>query len=268
MSRPAGDPRTLGYPEPGREPVPPAGPPVVPAPAPTTTTGQRGTDDQASGGAADAAKQEAAQVAGDAKESAQEVGQTAKEEARRTAGEAKRQAKDLLRQSQSELTDQAGAQQQRLAGGLRSFSAELDQMADGAEHEGMASHAARWAAEASDDAGRWLEDRDPSGVLEDLKGYARRRPGMFILAAAGAGLLVGRIARSLRDEASDDDDDAGPSGGRGPVPADVPGAAYRSPATPPPTYPPSGTVPPTGTVPPSGMVPPPTAAGWEPGGPR
>src|SRR5690625_3275826 len=191
FTRPAGDPRTLGQDPAGPAPV---GPPVTPPPpagAPTPVSTGPVEESGSQGGTGDKAKQEAANVAGNAKEQASEVAGsakeqasevagnakeqaakvagTAKEETQRTVGEAKRQAQDLLRQSQSELSSQAGVQQQRLAETLRSFSGELGQMADSSEEPGLAPQVARWASQVSDDAGRWLEDRDPSSVFEDRK---------------------------------------------------------------------------------------------------
>ena len=235
FTRPAGDPRTLGQDPAGPAPV---GPPVTPPPpagAPTpVSTGpveesgsQGGTGDKAKQEAANvasnakeqasevagSAKEQASEVAGNAKEQAAKVAGTAKEETQRTVGEAKRQAQDLLRQSQSELSSQAGVQQQRLAETLRSFSGELGQMADSSEEPGLATQVARWASQVSDDAGRWLEDRDPSSVFDEVRRYAGRSPGTFMLIAAGLGLAVGRVARSLKD--SDDDDTTGGTGTTG-----------------------------------------------------
>jgi len=217
FTRPAGDPRTLGQDPAGTAPVGP--PPVTPPPpagAPTPVSTGPVEDSGSQGGTGDKAKQEAAnvasnakeqasevagsakeqasEVAGNAKEQAAKVAGTAKEETQRTVGEAKRQAQDLLRQSQSELSSQAGVQQQRLAETLRSFSGELGQMADSSEEPGLATQVARWASQVSDDAGRWLEDRDPSSVFDEVRRYARRSPGTFMLIAAGLGLAVRRVA--------------------------------------------------------------------------
>lgn len=158
-------------------------------------------------------KNETAQVADTAKGGAQNVAGTAKSEVKRTTGEAQRQARDLLRQSQSELTDQAGAQQERLAGGLRTFSSQLGQMVDGAEQDGMAAHLVRWASEKAEGAGQWLQQREPGQVVDEVKQFARRRPGVFLLAAAGLGVAVGRVARSMRDEAMENNEDSPQSGG-------------------------------------------------------
>jgi len=159
---------------------------------------------------AGSAKDQASQVAGSAKDQAVHVAGTAKEEAQRAVGEARRQAQSLLREGQAELSTQAGTQQERLAQGLHAFSTEMDQLTEGVEEPGMATHLARWAAEMTGDAARWLEGRDPSSVLAEVRSYARRSPGTFMLVAGGLGLAVGRIARSLKD--TGDDEPAGDHG--------------------------------------------------------
>jgi len=42
-------------------------------------------------------------------------------------------------------------------------------------------------------------------VLEDVKSFARRRPGAFLALAAGAGLIAGRLTRGLAAASSDED---------------------------------------------------------------
>ena len=43
----------------------------------------------------------------------------------------------------------------------------------------------------------WLDGRDPGSLLTEVKSFARQRPGTFLLLAAGAGVLAGRLSRSL-----------------------------------------------------------------------
>jgi hypothetical protein len=43
-----------------------------------------------------------------------------------------------------------------------------------------------------------LESGGLEGVLRDVSSYARRRPGMFLLSAAGVGFLAGRLTRAAR----------------------------------------------------------------------
>jgi ElaB/YqjD/DUF883 family membrane-anchored ribosome-binding protein len=145
----------------------------------------------------DAAKEEATEVARQATDAAQNVAETAKTEAANVAAEVKTNAKDLLHQAKSDLTDQAGTQQQKVAEGLRSISTELHSMASAPDQPGVASDLVRQAAERSSAVAAWLDGRDPGSLLTEVKSFARQRPGTFLLLAAGAGVLAGRLSRSL-----------------------------------------------------------------------
>lgn len=145
----------------------------------------------------DAVKGEASDVARTAKDSAQGVAETAKTEAANVAAEVKSNARDLLYQARSDLTQQAGTQQQKVADGLRSISDELHAMARASDQPGVASDLVRQAAERSTSVAAWLDGRDPGSLLNEVKSFARQRPGTFLLLAAGAGVLAGRLTRSL-----------------------------------------------------------------------
>lgn len=145
----------------------------------------------------DAVKEEAGDVARTAADSAQSVAETAKAEATNVAAEAKANAKDLLYQARSDLTEQAGAQQQKVANGLRSVSDELHAMARASDQPGVATDLVRQAAERSSSIASWLDGRDPGSLLDEVKSFARQRPGTFLLLAAGAGVLAGRLSRGL-----------------------------------------------------------------------
>lgn len=152
---------------------------------------------------ADTAKGEGRQVAEEAKQGGQHVAGVAKEEAVKVASTVGDQAKSLLSQGRSELSDQAGTQKQRLAEGLMSLSVELDSMAQNSEQSGPATDLARQAAQRSQDFAGWLEDNEPGAALEEVKRFAQRRPGTFILLAAGVGLLAGRLTRGLTGGSDD-----------------------------------------------------------------
>ena len=151
-----------------------------------------------------AAKEEARGVAHEAAASASAVGGVAKQEASTVAHEAAYQAKDLLAQSRRELMDQAAQQQSRAAEGLRSIHRELSSMASNSEQPGVGTDLVRQAADRTASLADWLDQRDPGSLLNEVKSYARRRPGMFLAIAAGAGLLAGRLSRSLVAEATED----------------------------------------------------------------
>lgn len=160
-------------------------------PLPTGSPRQGSTAHEAASQASDVASH-----AGDAaKGLAQETGQKAGE----VAGEAKERARDLVWQARQELRGQAEVQQQRMAGGLRAFGDELTQMSASRMDPGYAADLAERAGDLSRRAASWFEDRDPGSVLTEVQDFARRRPGLFLAVAAGAGLLAGRLARGLKD---------------------------------------------------------------------
>jgi hypothetical protein len=152
----------------------------------------------------DTAKQEAADLKDTAAEQARNVAGTAKDEARSVAHEAKSQAKDLYAQTQSELREQAGVQQQRVASGLRSIGDELGSMASNSDQQGLASDLVRQVSDRAGSAAAWLDARDPGSLLNEVKSYARRKPGTFIAAAAIAGVVAGRLTRALAGNAADE----------------------------------------------------------------
>ena len=145
----------------------------------------------------EAAKDEVAEVSRHAAGAAQNVAETAKTEAVNVAAEVKTNARDLLHQAKSDLTEQAGSQQQKVAQGLRSVAGELHSMAAASDQPGVATDLVRQAAERSSAVASWLDGRDPGSLLTEVKSFARQRPGTFLLLAAGAGVLAGRLSRSL-----------------------------------------------------------------------
>ncbi|THG30372.1 hypothetical protein E6C70_15125 [Glaciibacter flavus] len=160
------------------------------------------------------ARDEAKNVAGQAVDSGKSVAATAKDEAAGVVGEAKAQVSTLFHQVTGELKDQAATQQSRAADGLRSIGGDLDDMAS-ASSGGVAADLVSQASSRAKAWGSWLADRDPESLVDEVREFARRRPGTFIAIAAVAGLLAGRITRSAASNASaPDKTGTGASGSR------------------------------------------------------
>ena len=176
--------------------VPPPPESFTPPPLYPSTTDTADTADEV-GSTQQAVKDEAGKVAGQAGEAAQQVAGVAKDQAAHVAEEAKSQVKELWSQTRSELTDQAGAQQNKAAAGLRSLGDQLQSMAERAEEPGVATDLAGQAADRVHEFAGFLENRDPAGLLDEVRAFARRRPGAFLAVALGAGMLTGRLARGL-----------------------------------------------------------------------
>jgi hypothetical protein len=118
-----------------------------------------------------------------------------------------------------------------VADGLWSISDELSAMANASQDGGVATDLVRQAAERSSAVAAWLENRDPGSLLDEVKAFARRRPGAFLLLAAGAGVLAGRLGRGMADNASADSADTTPATPRAGNYTDIRGAV-----PPPPVY--------------------------------
>ncbi|HET8794972.1 MAG TPA: hypothetical protein VFM62_01200 [Arthrobacter sp.] len=162
-----------------------------------------GNYSQDGGSTKEAAKGEAREVGKEGAEASQHVAGVAKDEARGVAHEAKGQARNLAHELGDDLKGQAGHQQKRVAEGLRSISDELGSMARNSGQNGPATQWVQEASRRTGDMAGWLDQRDPGGLLEETKRFARNRPGAFLAVAAGAGLLAGRLARGMKDNNSD-----------------------------------------------------------------
>ena len=104
----------------------------------------------------------------------------------------------------SEVKSQAGSQQQKITEGIRGVSDELRSMADKSDNK-FVSGIVEQASQRSGSAASWLENRDASDILEDVKAFARRKPGTFLAIAAGTGLVAGRLTRGAKDNSSSAD---------------------------------------------------------------
>jgi cell division septum initiation protein DivIVA len=131
--------------------------------------------------------------------------ETAKEEASKVTDEARRQVRDLTGQTRDELTSQARQQKDRAVGGLRALSEELQSMSGSSEQSGMAGDLAQEAARRTGDFAGWLDSREPGELIDEVRTFARQRPGLFLALAAGAGVLAGRLTRGMTQAESPQD---------------------------------------------------------------
>jgi hypothetical protein len=153
-------------------------------------------------------RDEASNLASEAGSAGRRVADVAKDETRAVASETKQQARRLADEARRELRDQAATQQTRVASGLHSVGGELSRMADTSAEPGVATDVVREAGRRVDDVAQWLEQRDPGSLLQEVKSFARRRPGVFLAIAVGAGVVAGRLARALATPAEGDEQGA------------------------------------------------------------
>jgi hypothetical protein len=143
----------------------------------------------------------AQQTAGTAAEEGRHVAGVAAGEATGVASEAAQQARGVVNDAVGEVRgqlDQQGRQQkERLAGTLGTFGDDLDRMAQGAS--GLAADLAREAAGRAHSLSQHLDRREPGELLDDVRRFARQRPGTFLLGALAAGVVAGRLLRGTKD---------------------------------------------------------------------
>jgi hypothetical protein len=259
---------------------------------PPATTGSGATTPTSTGSPStkDIAADEARNVKETATQASSQVASTAADQAKQVAHETQRQAKDLLDQGRAQLKDQTRTQQQKAAQGLSSLAQEIRGLADGTSSgaPGPARDLLQQASGIVEGFADRLQNRQPAELLDEVRNFARRKPGLFLLGAAAAGVLAGRLTRGVQ-AAHSDSSTTGTSGYRAttnyvdpaPTYSDYTGTDYATGtdystgseySTAGTAYP-GGTAtgtgtplppPPYGTVPPAGSVVPPSApAGWD-----
>jgi hypothetical protein len=153
-------------------------------------------------------------------------------------------------------------------------------------NSGLATDLARQVADRAHDLSSRVDGREPRELLDDVRSFARRKPGVFLLGAALAGVVAGRLTTGVVAAHKDSSPSTGgqqltgtgspytsesyatgtnyiadtqSTGYAGTTGYETGTTGYATTGTtgsvPPPPY---GTVPPEGT-----SVPPTTTAGWD-----
>ncbi len=173
----------------------------------TAGTGQWPSGTEANSGQSDLkenVKEQASGLAQGASDAGQHVAGVAKQETKRVASEATSQARGLLHTVGDEVRSQASTQQSRVAEGIRGISSQFSGLSQGQPASGVAADLVQQLAQRTESVAQWLEQREPADILEDVKNFARRRPGVFIAAAAVAGVVAGRLTKALTSAAKDE----------------------------------------------------------------
>jgi hypothetical protein len=185
--------------------------------------------DQPQGSTTAVAQEQAVAVGQSAADAGARVTQTATDQAREVVSETARQARDLLGEAGGQVRDQTSVQQQKAASQLHSVADEVHEMVAKGGQSGLATEVAQQAAERLHGAAFWLEQREPADVLQAVRDFARRRPGVFLAGAVAAGLAAGRLTRGMTDAARSGDQQPGTQ----PPPREIPpGAAIPPPPGP------------------------------------
>jgi gas vesicle protein len=142
-------------------------------------------------------KAESAEVADTAKQAGKEVMSEVSEQTTAVARTAKDQFGQLAAQTRQELKAQSEQRGEQLAARLQTWAGQMKALVEGRVDDagdlrgliGDAQHRLESYALS-------LRERGPDGVMQDVRGFARRRPGMFLLAAGATGFAIGRIVKA------------------------------------------------------------------------
>lgn len=187
-----------------------------------------GAAKQAAGKTASTATDEARQVRAATASAAGEVTGVAKDQAGAVAGEALDEAKDLWEQTLAQVNEQAGSAAAKLGESVRSLADELFSLGDGTgDGQGPVADLARALAARGDDIADLLSRQGPDGVVQELRRYAGRSPGTFLLGALAAGVVAGRLTRGAKAAGPDGDASAPSAPMKPPAPATAQ-PSYRS----------------------------------------
>ena len=130
------------------------------------------------------------------------------EKAKQVAGEvgdqARQVASDVLGEARSEFRQQAESGTKRAAEGIRTLGGQIQAVRDGRPDEtGPIADYADQARRKMDEVATRLDQGGLDGMIADASRFARRRPGLFLLACTGAGFAVARLARSQSGSGSE-----------------------------------------------------------------
>jgi hypothetical protein len=128
-------------------------------------------------------------------EATKEVAQSAKDHVSEVGGEVAQQTRNIAGQVRERLTGEARSQNDKLASGLRQLADDLGQMGNG--NGSTAATVVQQLSDGSRRAASYLEEYGPDGLLREAQDFARRRPGAFLLGAAVAGFVAGRLGKGL-----------------------------------------------------------------------
>lgn len=149
--------------------------------------------------------QRAREVSADAKDHAQHLLESAADQAKAVTSDMKEHAHDLVGQTRAVVTEEVDTQAVRIASSIDAYAQQLITLASRADDpDDAVAMLMRQAGDRMQAVARRIQARGPEGLLADVKRFARRRPGLFVFGAVGAGFVAGRLLRNVDRQALTD----------------------------------------------------------------
>jgi gas vesicle protein len=134
-----------------------------------------------------------------AKQNAQNVASEARQQGAQLKQEAVQQARGIADEATTQLQQHASTQTERIASQLRQFTDQAQAFMEGRKDEaGPLPQYAQQATEKLSGFAERLEQGGADGALRDVRNYARRKPGTFLLFAGIAGFAAGRMVQGAK----------------------------------------------------------------------
>ena len=130
------------------------------------------------------------------REAGSAVDDTEKDEGRAVVDTAKQETARLASDVRAELHKQGDEQTRRLAERMRDIGGQLDGVRRGEAPSGAVATVLSEAADRTNRLAARLDQDGIDAVAGDVKAFARRRPGVFLLSAFGLGIVAGRALRN------------------------------------------------------------------------
>jgi len=127
-----------------------------------------------------------------------------KDQAKEAAGQAAEKGQEALSKTGEAISHAASAAGQAIGQTAESATAAVGKgmenlagtVRDSGPQSGMLGTATRTVADGLEGAGKYLEDKNLSGMMDDVSGLIKRNPVPAVLLALGIGFLVGRALSS------------------------------------------------------------------------
>jgi hypothetical protein len=123
---------------------------------------------------------------------ADDVGTSTREAVSEVAEDVKTHTLHVIDDAKTQVRSQAETQTHRASEFTRDLAHELQSMAEHGD-SGYLTSLARDGASRLERFSSHLDERGLEGALDDVRRFARRRPGLFLAGCFGAGVVLGRI---------------------------------------------------------------------------
>jgi hypothetical protein len=131
-----------------------------------------------------------------------QVTEQAKQQSQQLAQQARQQASDLANRGTEQAKDQLANQKHEASQRMVPVQTALRETAQQLREQGQGS-VGNYAERAADQVERfstYLRETDVDEIMDEVRDFARRRPGLFLGGAAAAGFLATRFLKSSSEQ--------------------------------------------------------------------